>query len=293
MISQRRVMIYVIAIILAFYSFAPIYYLTVISFSWAKDVLTVPSPLFPPQPTLANYLRIFGQWVTNPLGDPLRPAGQYKQLMRGIQNAAIIGAANTAITMLTAVPAGYVLGRYKIGKKNWFIALLLGTRSIPPASIVVPYYLMYVRLGLTDTHIGLILIHLTLTIPLMTWILMGFFATLPRDLEKAARIDGCGRLSAFVKVVLPLAKPAVATCAILTFLTSWNEFLFGRLLSGGGGAQPFTPFLTTFFNSMTVDTTMFASAVMTNLLPVLMIALVLQKYITDIKIVDPVGVVLE
>lgn len=286
-------MIYTLAVILAFYSFAPIYYLAVISFSWASDVLTVPSPLFPPNPTLANYLRIFGYWVTNPLGQPLRPAGQYRELMQGIKNAAIIGVANTIITMAAAVPAGYVLGRYRIQKKNWFIFLLLGTRTIPPASIVVPYYLMYVNLGLRDTYIGLILLHLTMTIPLMTWILMGFFATLPRDLEKAARIDGCGRITAFTRIVLPLTKPAIATCAILTFLFSWNEFLFGRLLSGGGGCQPFTPFLMTFFNNMTVDTSMFASAVMTNLLPALIIALILQKYITSIRIVDPVSVVIE
>ncbi len=286
-------MIYTLAVILAFYSFAPIYYLAVISFSWASDVLTVPSPLFPPNPTLANYLRIFGYWVTNPLGQPLRPAGQYRELMQGIKNAAIIGVANTIITMAAAVPAGYVLGRYRIQKKNWFIFLLLGTRTIPPASIVVPYYLMYVSLGLRDTYIGLILLHLTMTIPLMTWILMGFFATLPRDLEKAARIDGCGRITAFTKIVLPLTKPAIATCAILTFLFSWNEFLFGRLLSGGGGCQPFTPYLMTFFNNMTVDTSMFASAVMTNLLPALIIALILQKYITSIRIVDPVSVVIE
>ena len=122
---------------------------------------------------------------------------------------------------------------------------------------------------------------------------MGFFATLPRDLEKSARIDGCGRIAAFTKIVLPLTKPAIATCAILTFLISWNEFLFGRLLSGGGGTQPFTPFLMTFFNNMTVDTSMFASAVMTNMIPALIIALILQKYITSIRIIDPVSVVLE
>jgi len=99
-------------------------------------------------------------------------------------------------------------------------------------------------------------------------------------------------MAAFRKVALPLAKPAIATTAILTFLYSWNEFLFGLLLSGGGDVQPFTPFLLTFFQNITVETTMFASAVVTNMTPAILVAAVLQRYITSLKIVDPGTVML-
>jgi len=284
--------VYVLVILVSFYSFTPIYYIALVSFSWSKDIFQVPSPVYPNDPTAANYYRIFGQWVTDPSGEPLRPAGQYRELIRGMINSAIVGVPVTLITMATTVPAGYVLGRYNVRNKNVFIALLLGTRTIPPVSMIIPYYAMYVSLGLRGTYIGLILIHLTVTIPLMTWILMGYFATLPRDLEKAARMDGCGRMAAFRKVALPLAKPAIATTAILTFLYSWNEFLFGLLLSGGGDVQPFTPFLLTFFQNITVETTMFASAVVTNMTPAILVAAVLQRYITSLKIVDPGTVML-
>jgi len=275
-------------IITAYYSIAPIYFIVLMSLSWAKDVLQIPGPVYPVDITLTNYLRIFGYSATDPLGQPLRPAGQYRELIRGMLNSAIIGIPVTLITLAATVPAGYVLGRYNIHRKNLLIGLLLGTRTIPPVSIVIPYYALYGAAGLRGTYLGLILIHLTITIPLMTWILMGYFATLPQDLEKAARIDGCGRLASFRKVALPLARPAVAATAILTFLYSWNEFLFGMLLSGGGDVQPMTPYLTTFLGIHAyIEPSLAAAAFVSNMLPAIAVAAVLQKYIANLRIVDP------
>lgn len=288
----KRLLVYLAAVIVGMYSIVPIYYLYVIAFSWPKDVLTIPGPLFPSDPTFTNYLRIFGFSATDPFGNHLLPAGQYRELIRGLINSFIIGIPVTAITTAVTVPAGYVLGRYRVRRKNLLIALLFGTRTIPPVVILVPYYAFYLAVGLKGTYLGLILIHLTITIPLMTWILMGYFATLPRDLEKAARVDGCGRMATFFKVVLPLAKPVIATTAILTFLYSWNEFLFGVLLSGGGDVQPFTPFLMTFFQNITVETSLFAAAVTTNIIPPLVVAILLQRYIISLKIIDPGTIVL-
>jgi multiple sugar transport system permease protein len=291
-LTTRRLIIYLFVIFIGFYSIAPIYFIGVISLSWQRELLSVPSPLYPENPTIANYLRNVGFSVASPFGENLRPAGQWRELIKGMINSAIIGVPVTVITMGITVPGGYILGRYRIRRKNLLIGLLLGSRTIPPVAIVVPYYMLYLALGLKGTYLGLVLIHLTITIPLMTWILMGFFATLPRDLEKAARMDGCGRLQAFLKVVLPMAKPAIATTSILTFLYSWNEFLFGNLLSGGGDVQPFTPFLFTFFRNVTVEPTLAAAAIMMNMIPALLVAAVLQRYIIALKIVDPGAVVL-
>jgi multiple sugar transport system permease protein len=295
-VEGRRLLVYLLVVLLAFYSVAPIYFLFNLSFSWEKDILQIPSPIYPPDPTITNYLRVLGQTVTGPGGVALRPAGQWRELLRGMLNSGIVGILVTLATIGVTVPAGYVLGRYRVRMKNLFIGILLGTRTIPPVSIVVPYYVLYLTLGLKGTYLGLVLIHLTITIPLMTWILMGYFATLPRDLEKAARMDGCGRLQAFTRIVLPFAKPVIASTAILTFLFSWNEFLFGYVLSGGGDVQPYTPFLYTFFwysgGNPGVDATLGSSAVVLNLLPPLVIAAVLQRYITSLKLVDPGEVII-
>jgi multiple sugar transport system permease protein len=293
-LNPKKVLALALAAAIGFYSISPIYFLLVMSLSWDKDIYQVPSPLFPQRVTPTNYIRVLGYNATGLAGEKLRPVGAWKEIRRGMLNSAIVGLGVTALTMAATVPAGYVLGRYRIRYRNSFIAVLLGSRTIPPVSIVVPYYALYLALGLKGTYLGLILIHLTITIPLMTWILMGYFATLPRDLEKAARMDGCGRLQAFTKIVLPFAKPAIATVAILTFLFSWNEFLFGYVLSGGGDVQPYTPFLYTFFWTSGVtygSASEGAAAVIINLIPPLTIAAALQRYITNLKIVDPTGVV--
>jgi multiple sugar transport system permease protein len=292
MAKPSKYLVYLALILVAFYSISPIYYIFLVSISWPKDIIRIPSPIFPNDPTIANYLRIFGYTAVDPMGNTLRPAGQWRELIRGMINSAIIGIPVTIITTAVVVPAGYVLGRYRVKAKNALIAILFGSRTIPPVSLLVPFYAFYVMTGLRGTYIGLILVHLTITIPLMTWILMGYFATLPTDLEKAARVDGCGRLSTFMKVAIPLARPAIASTAILTFLYSWNEFLYGMLLSGGGEVQPFTPFLTTFFTNITVETSMAAAAMVTNITPALLVAIVLQRYITSIKIIDPGTVVI-
>ncbi|MEM3394622.1 MAG: carbohydrate ABC transporter permease [Nitrososphaerota archaeon] len=291
MARPSKYLVYIALILVAFYSLGPIYYIFIVSISWPKDVIRIPSPLIPNDPTIANYMRIFGYSAVDPMGNPLRPAGQYRELIRGMINSAIIGVPVTIITTAVVVPAGYVLGRYRVKGKNALIAILFGSRTIPPVSLLVPFYAFYVMTGLRGTYIGLILVHLTITIPLMTWILMGYFATLPADLEKSARIDGCGRFSTFTKVAIPLAMPAIASTSILTFLYSWNEFLYGMLLSGGAEVQPFTPFLTTFFQNITVETSMAAAAMMTNITPAILVAAVLQRYITSIKIIDPGTVV--
>ncbi|MCR8486981.1 MAG: carbohydrate ABC transporter permease [Crenarchaeota archaeon] len=291
MAKPSKYLIYLALILVAFYSLGPIYYIFIVSISWPKDVVKIPSPLIPNDPTIANYMRIFGYSTVDPVGNPLRPAGQYRELIRGMINSAIIGVPVTIITTAIVVPAGYVLGRYRVKSKNALIAILFASRTIPPVSLLVPFYAFYVMTGLRGTYIGLILVHLTITIPLMTWILMGYFATLPTDLEKSARIDGCGRFSTFTKVAIPLAMPAIASTSILTFLYSWNEFLYGMLLSGGADVQPFTPFLTTFFQNITVETSMAAAAMMTNITPAILVAAVLQRYITSIKIIDPGTVV--
>lgn len=291
MAKPSKYLVYLALILVAFYSLGPIYYIFILSISWPKDVIRIPSPLVPNDPTIANYLRIFGYSTNDPMGNPLRPAGQYRELIRGMINSAIIGVPVTIITTAVVVPAGYVLGRYRVKAKNALIAILFGSRTIPPVSLLVPFYTFYVMTGLRGTYIGLVLVHLTITIPLMTWILMGYFATLPTDLEKSARIDGCGRFSTFTKVAIPLAMPAIASTSILTFLYSWNEFLYGMLLSGGAEVQPFTPFLTTFFQNITVETSMAAAAMMTNITPAILVAAVLQRYITSIKIIDPGTVV--
>ncbi|MEM4290393.1 MAG: carbohydrate ABC transporter permease [Nitrososphaerota archaeon] len=289
-IKPGRVLLYVAAIIIGIYSIAPIYSLVITSLMDVRDI--VAGHIYPYNPNINAYLRILGYDVQGPYGF-LRAYGGSKQLIQGLINISIIAPIVMIITLIASVPAGYALGRFKIGRlRTILIILLLGTRSLPPVSIALPYFFLFTQLGLRSTLQGMIIIHLTITIPIITWVLMGFFAALPQDLEKAARIDGCSRLGALTKVVLPLATPGIAASAMIAFLFSWNDFFYSWLISQGTSAATYNAQLSGFFNFQN-EPAMFAAAVTLQIILAAIIASALQKYIAQLKIVDPGTVVVE
>jgi multiple sugar transport system permease protein len=166
------------------------------------------------------------------------------------------------------------------------IGLLLGSRTIPPVSVVLPYYFLFARIGLHGTLLAIVIVHLCITIPLVAWILMGFFAALPRDVELAARVDGCSRFRAARMALLPLAAPGIAASAAISFLFSWNDFFFSWLLSGGTPAQTYNSLISSFFGFQS-EPGLFGAAVTIQMLFAVVVAAFLQKYITSLRIVDP------
>ncbi|MCR8487361.1 MAG: carbohydrate ABC transporter permease [Crenarchaeota archaeon] len=289
-IKPNRILLYLAATIIGIYSIAPIYSLLITSFMDVRDI--VAGYIYPYNPNINAYLRILGYDVQGPYGF-LRAYGGSKQLIQGLINISIISPIVMIITLMASVPAGYALGRFKIGRlRTILIILLLGTRSLPPVSIALPYFFLFTQLGLRSTLQGMIIIHLTITIPIITWVLMGFFAALPQDLEKAARIDGCSRLGALTKVVLPLAAPGIAASAMIAFLFSWNDFFYSWLISQGTSAATYNAQLSGFFNFQN-EPAMFAAAVTLQIILAAVIASALQKYIAQLKIVDPGTVVVE
>jgi multiple sugar transport system permease protein len=287
--SPRKIIVYIAAIIIAVYSVAPIYSLVIISLMDVRDV--VAGNIYPVNANINAYLRILGYDVQGPYGY-LRAYGGSENLIRGLINILIVAPIVTVITMAAAVPAGYALGRLKVKARNLLILLLLASRSLPPVSIALPYFFLFTLTGLRATLLGMIILHLTITIPIITWVLMGFFAALPRDLERAARLDGCSRMGAFRRVVLPMAAPGIAATAVIAFLFSWNDFFFSWLISQGTPAATYNAQLSGFFNFQN-EPAMFAAAVTLQIILAAIVAVALQKYIIRLRIVDPGAVVIE
>jgi multiple sugar transport system permease protein len=265
-----RLLTYLTALIVAIYAATPIYFIVVMAVMAEREFTQTPTPLFPSHIDLAAV-----NWVV------FHP----NTASLGLVNSLIIAVPVTLVTMLVAIPAGYALGRFKLRWKHAFLGMLLLGRTVPPIVIIIPYYIFFLSLRLRGTYQGLILTHLLLTLPLAVWVLMGFFATLPRDLEKAARMDGCGRLQAFRRVILPMARPGIVAATILVFLTSWNEFLFGWLLATGTPVQPFLPAISTWGGRG-----LMAATLVGNILPAIAVGAVLQRYIQRLGIVDPTSV---
>jgi ABC-type glycerol-3-phosphate transport system permease component len=143
-----------------------------------------------------------------------------------IRNSLIVAGATTFLSVTIGAACAYALARLEFRGKTPVLAFVLAVSMFPQISIVSPLFLLLRELHLLNTYRGLVLPYLTFSMPLAIWLLTGFFRQLPLDLEEAALVDGASRIRAMVEIVLPLAAPALATTAILTFLYSWNEFLF-------------------------------------------------------------------
>ena len=204
-------MVLLVSIFLILWVVLPLIWMAMLSLKTEADIVAWP-PKFIFKPTLENYVAIFSGQKTSHLS-----------FVNVFKNSLIV----TAITMLFSLSlstlAAYSLGRLKPRGTRGLNYLILGLRMIPPIAIVVPLYIIWNRLGLYDTVAGLIIPFIALDIPLSTWLLEGFFESIPRNLEDAAEIDGCSRFEAFRRIILPLAAPGIAATSIFSFSLSWNN----------------------------------------------------------------------
>lgn len=291
---RNRVLLYITIIMIAIWTLMPIYWMLNLSLQFERTIYTTPTYLFPPAPTDYWYRLI----LSLPTRENITMAGGSVGFMtaehvgRGLKNSIIVAFPTSLITIAVASMAGYAFGRVKFRYKNAYLFMLLASQTLPPISVVLPYFIMFQALKLAGTIHGLIITYLSTTIPLVTWILLGFFAGLPIEVERAARTDGCSRFQALRKVVLPMAAPGIIAGWVFAFITSYNEFMFAWILATGTPAETLPPALTgLFFQDTTVPE--MSAAVMLSLMPVIVFAMILQKYMTQLRIVDPVTTIVQ
>lgn len=146
-------------------------------------------------------------------------------------NSAVTSGASTLLSLLIGVPAAYALSRGGFRSSRRIALWILATRMAPPIAFTIPFFLAYRHAGLLDTHLGLIIVYLTFNLALVIWMMQPFFDGVPRELEEAAWIDGCGVWQAFRVVTLPLAAPGLAATAVICFILSWNDFFYALVLT--------------------------------------------------------------
>lgn len=281
----RRALTYAGALLLLVWTLIPIYWLLNMSLMFKPELLAVPTHLWPHEPTVSNYTRLFGATAMGPGGE-LPPVGQAPIIRRGLVNSAIIAVAVTAITMAVSLPVAYALGRLQFKGRAAMLFAIIMSRSYPPIAIVVPFFYLYSQVGLQGTKRGLVIIYLTLTIPMIVWVMTSFFSSLPRTVEAAARVDGNTRWQAFVRVILPMSWPGIAVAAAISFLICWNEFAFSQILAAGSTAQTFPPALSTMFFQVSQPNEMAAASIIA-IIPPAIIAYLFQRRIRSLNLVDP------
>ncbi len=172
---------------------------------------------YPPEflftPTMENFKAVFEQ----------------HNFFRYLMNSLIIATLSTGLSLVLGLPAAYSIAKYRQSKIG--IVILLA-RMTPFVSYLLPWYIIFRYLKLIDTYTALTLTHLIITLPMVAWLMVAFFESVPAELEDAAMIDGCSRLKTFLIIVLPLVRNGIATSAIMSFIFSWNQFLFSLILSG-------------------------------------------------------------
>jgi multiple sugar transport system permease protein len=169
--------------------------------------------------------------------EPYREMFFYLPFSSYAVNSLVVAGAATILTLMMGSLAGFAFARFKFRGKRLILLLFLLSQMLPGASVIIPLFQLVTETGLYDTLIGLILVHTAVMLPFVIWLLYGFFCGIPREVEDAALIDGCSRVSAMWRVILPLALPGLGATALFAFLGSWNEFFFSLLLTTSDAAR--------------------------------------------------------
>lgn len=197
------------------------------------------------------------------------------------RNSIIISVTSTAIAIVIGMAGGYAFARYRFrGKSGWFLGLML-TRTVPGIALSLPLFFVYARLGIIDTHFGLILAYVALNVPFTIWLIDGFFRQVPKDLAEAAQIDGCTRWQAFWQVEFPLAGPGIASSAIFAFLTSWNEFALASQLTRSINSKTLPVGLLDYTAEFTIDWRGMCALAVVMIIPALTLTFLVQKHLVS------------
>jgi multiple sugar transport system permease protein len=217
-------------------------------------------------------------WIFKPTLDHFRVIFLQNNILNPLLNSTIIAVVSTLGVLVTAAPASYALSRFRVPFGAQIASYFLSARMAPPVTVVLPLFLLFRSFNLIDTHAALISAYVAVNMPFAVWMLKGFFDEIPKELDEAALLDGCSRFHAFVRIVLPLTAPGLAATAIISFIFSWNEFLFAILLTNYHARTLPVAASAMMTDRMVLWGELCATAIVIYL-PVVIFALVVRKYL--------------
>jgi multiple sugar transport system permease protein len=265
-----RVLLYAVVLLIVVWTLAPYAWLVFSSLSHKIDLVTVPLKINPLSLTFDNFRALF----TIAGGESVNVA----LFLNALKNSTIISLSTMLICLPLGVMAAYAATRLKFKGSNGIILTSMITQLIPPIILVIPLYVIMRKFVLIDKQIGLILVDISIGLPLVIWMMRGYLASIPRDLEDAARIDGCTYLSALVRVVLPLAGPGLVSVMIFAFIASWNEYLYAFIFTNVQ-AKTLPVLIGEFSTKLGLEYLKIAAAGVLASLPPVLMALIFQKFI--------------
>jgi N,N'-diacetylchitobiose transport system permease protein len=242
----------------------PVFWMISTAFKSNEQIVSLHPTWFPLHPTLQHF----------------RDAIHKPYFWVDVKNSVIIVCVTVAISIVLAFLAAIALARYRFTGRKFFIVLVIAIQMLPPAGMVIPLYVVLARYHLTNAATGVIITYLTFVLPFSVWTLRGFLVGIPKELEEAAMVDGSTRLGVFVKILLPLMGPGLVATSVFAFITSWNEYIFARVLLNDQSKQTVTVWLSYFLGtSRNTDWGALMAASTLTAIPVVVFFLLVQRKI--------------
>jgi multiple sugar transport system permease protein len=258
---KTKSMVLLAAAIVVVNGFFPALWILFTSLKTESELLQFPITYIPRDPTLVNYYQAFTE----------------KPLHLFILNSVIVAGASTIITVLVAALAAYALTRLKMPKRNLLMSILLAVSMFPLISLIVPLFQVMREIGLLNNYLSLILPYTVLSLPVCTLVMASFFQDISPDLEAAAMVDGCTRVQALFKIVLPLAAPGVFTAAILAFVNAWDEFLLALTFLSRESMRTLSVGITLYQGEFAFPWPLISAALIVAIVPVCILIAVFQE----------------
>jgi len=234
-----------------------------------REILAKPPIWIPEELTLGNFAKIFGfgqEQVAIPV-------------LSYFWNSLVIATTSTLIALVIGMAGGYAFARFRFRFKNaWFLGLML-FRTVPGIALSLPVFMLWSRLGIIDTQLGLIIVYVSLNVPFTIWLIDGFFRQIPMSLSEAAQVDGCTRWQAFWKIEFPLARSGIAAAGVFAFLTSWNEFALASQLTRSTDSKTLPVGLMDFTSQFTIDWAGMSAMAVIIIVPALILTFLVQKHL--------------
>ena len=261
-ISLQRIYVVVLSLVLLVFIIGPFGWVVNASFQRRVELFSRPPTWLPSSLYLENYKEV--------LQDPV--------LIRSLTNSFLVSSTTTLLALVIGSLAGYAFARFRFPAKNGLFLAILGSQMLPGVAILIPLYLTMQRLKLIYTYQGLILAYLTFSLPYVIWLLRAYFLSIPAEIEDAARVDGCTRIGALMRVVVPLSAPGFVSTGIFVFIGAWNEFMLATVLTNNKTKTMPVKLAQYIGEESTAYESMFVAAILATL-PTLILVLIFQRYI--------------
>ena len=256
------------------FTLVPMIWLFLSTIQTQASLLTLPTRVLPSEVTLGNYVDIFTPAAFG------QNSGQSTFLL-ALRNSVLVCLGTTLVAMVLGTLAAYAFARFNIPQKRTLLLIVLGSQLLPAVSLIIPLFRMFKTVQLLDSLLALILAYSTFSMPFVVWIMAGYFQSVPRELEEAARIDGASRFQAFLRVALPLAAPGLGATAIFTLLNAWDEFFFALIFTSTYASKTLPVALAEFIGRHNVNWGLLVTGGFIASLPPIVISLIFYRYIVS------------